>query len=89
MFVCVMQELQSSKLKVLIPTPNSRNKCGFNSDRFVLNPECTDQQQLKFLGVLLGVAIRTKRPLNLFLAPFVWKLLVGIEVTMEDLEEVE
>jgi len=43
---------------------------------------------LKFLGILLGVAIRTKKPLDLHLAPCVWKLLVGVALRVDDLEEV-
>jgi len=42
----------------------------------------------KFLGILMGVSIRTKRPLNLHLTPSVWKQLVGIPLTMDDIEEV-
>lgn len=42
----------------------------------------------KFLGILLGVAIRTKKPLDLHLAPCVWKQLVGIPLRVEDIEEV-
>ena len=43
---------------------------------------------LKFLGVLFGVAIRTKKPLQLHIAPPMWKLLVGMSLTMKDLEDV-
>jgi len=35
-------------------------------------------QQFKFLGILLGVAVRTKKPLDLHLAPAIWKLLAGL-----------
>ena len=42
----------------------------------------------KFLGILFGVAIRTKKPLDLHLAPCVWKLLVGTPLKVEDIEEV-
>ena len=43
----------------------------------------------KFIGILFGIAIRTKKPLALHLAPLVWKLIAGIEITMDDLEEVD
>ena len=43
---------------------------------------------LKFLGILFGVAIRTKKPLDLHLAPCVWKLLVAEPLRVEDIEEV-
>ena len=45
-------------------------------------------QWFKFLGILFGIAIRTKKPLALPLAPIVWKLLAGIAPTSADLEEV-
>ena len=62
------------------------------SVRFVLNPGCTskkDWEFFRFIGVLFGVAIRTKKPLALHLAPLAWKLVAGIEITMDDLEEVD
>ena len=45
-------------------------------------------QMFKFFGILLGVAIRTKKPLDLHLAPIVWKQLAGLPLTLQDLEEV-
>lgn len=63
--------------------------CNF---RFLLNPSaCLDEHllQFKFLGILMGVAIRTKKPLDLHLAPMVWKQLCCIPLTLEDLEEVD
>ena len=59
--------------------------------RFVFNPACIsekDLQHLKFLGVLFGVAIRTKKPIQLHIAPPMWKLLVGMSMTAKDLEDV-
>lgn len=38
-------------------------------------------------GILFGIAIRTRKPLPLPLAPIIWKLLVGEPVTIEDLED--
>lgn len=60
--------------------------------RFLLNPSaCLEEHllQFKFLGILMGVAIRTKKPLDLHLAPMVWKQLCCIPLTLEDLEEVD
>ena len=76
---------------LLIPTPNAVNEIGYNRDRFLLNPSLCDKEHLRmfrFLGILLGVAVRTKKPLDLYLAPSVWKLLAGMMLTSEDLEEV-
>ena len=44
---------------------------------------------LHILGILLGVAVRTKKPLAIPLAPLVWKLLVHEPVSMDDLEETD
>ena len=78
-------------MKLLISTPNAKNKCGFNTDRFVFDPTCTspkDMKHFRFLGILFGVAMRTKKPLDLHLAQPMWKLLAGMTLTSEDLEEV-
>lgn len=42
-----------------------------------------------FVGVLMGIAIRTGSPLSLNLAEPVWKQLSGIELTPADLTEVD
>ena len=57
-----------------------------------MNPSVTGETallQFKFLGILLGVAIRTKKPLDLHLAPAVWKVLAGISLTPDDIEDVD
>lgn len=86
------QELITGVVPLLIPTPNAVNEQGFNRDRYLLNPQLTSHQHLlwfKFLGILFGVALRTKKPLALSLAPIVWKLLVGESVQIDDIEDVD
>ncbi|XP_054287973.1 probable E3 ubiquitin-protein ligase HERC1 [Macrosteles quadrilineatus] len=83
-------ELVCGAVPLLIPTPNAVNDTGYNRDKYLLNPSLTQPQQLvwfKFLGILFGVAIRTKKPLALSLSPLVWKLLVQEPVSRADLEE--
>lgn len=46
-------------------------------------------QQFKFIGILLGVAVRTKKPLDLHLAPSMWRLLAGLSLTPEDIEDID
>lgn len=78
-------------MQLLIGTPNSVGDVGYNRDVLVVNPSMCSIEALrhyKFLGILMGVAIRTKKPLNLHLAPTLWKQLAGIELTLQDLEEV-
>jgi len=86
-----VQELKSGVVPLLIPTPNATNEIGYNRDRFLLNPSLSSEEHLRmfrFLGILLGVAVRTKKPLDLYLAPPVWKQLAGMALTSDDLEEV-
>ncbi|XP_030232116.1 probable E3 ubiquitin-protein ligase HERC1 isoform X5 [Gadus morhua] len=86
------QELETGVVDLLIPSPNATAEVGYNRDRFLLSPSaCLDEHllQFKFLGILMGVAIRTKKPLDLHLAPMVWKQLCCIPLLLEDLEEVD
>ncbi|XP_053573264.1 probable E3 ubiquitin-protein ligase HERC1 isoform X5 [Bombina bombina] len=86
------QELETGVVDLLIPSPNATAEVGYNRDRFLFNPSAgLDEHlmQFKFLGILMGVAIRTKKPLDLHLAPLVWKQLCCIPLTLEDLEEVD
>lgn len=39
------------------------------------------------LGMLFGVAIRTKKPLALPLSPLIWKMIIGEPLNISDLEE--
>ncbi|MPC18905.1 putative E3 ubiquitin-protein ligase HERC1 [Portunus trituberculatus] len=85
-------ELVTGAVPLLISTPNAISDVGNNRDRFLLNPDLAQANHLmwfKFLGILFGVAIRTKKPLALPLAPLVWKLLAGISPSSADLEEVD
>ncbi|KAK1176357.1 putative E3 ubiquitin-protein ligase HERC1 isoform X1 [Acipenser oxyrinchus oxyrinchus] len=86
------QELESGVVDLLIQTPNSTADVGSNSDRFLLNPSaCSEDHmiQFRFLGILMAVAIRTKKPLDLHLAPWVWKQLCSVPLSGHDLEEVD
>nr|XP_026694983.1 probable E3 ubiquitin-protein ligase HERC1 isoform X2 [Ciona intestinalis] len=86
----ICQELENGTVNLLIPTPNSTTEAGQHGDSFVFNPSLTspeDAQMFKFFGILIGVAIRTKKPLDLHLAPIVWKLLAGISVSLQDVED--
>ncbi|XP_074547318.1 putative E3 ubiquitin-protein ligase HERC1 isoform X2 [Halichoeres trimaculatus] len=86
------QELQSGVVDLLIHTPNSFADVGCNTDRFLLNPAALSEDhmiQFRFLGILMAVAIRTKKPLDLHLAPWVWKQLCSMPLGGPDLEEVD
>ena len=86
------EELQNGAVPILIPTPNGREETGVNRDCFIINPSTKTPLHLnmyRFMGVLIGVAIRTGSPIDLHLAPPVWKQLVGMSLTLKDLSEVD
>lgn len=83
-------ELQSEALPLLIRCPNAVNDARINREKWVPNPllGCGDRfrpalhkEMLRFLGKLMGVAIRTQQPLDLDLPSIVWKQLVGSSIT--------
>ncbi|XP_034934449.1 E3 ubiquitin-protein ligase HERC2 [Chelonus insularis] len=85
-------ELQNGSLPLFIPTPNGRDDNGTNRDCFLLNPTAKSSLHInmfQFLGILMGIAIRTGSPLSLNLAEPVWKQLAGIPLTPADLTEVD
>ena len=59
-----------------------------NLTRFCM-ASVNNHRRLRVLGILLGVAIRTKKPLAIPLAPFVWKLLANMTLVLDDLEETD
>lgn len=85
-------ELQNGSLPLLIVTPNGRDEAGTNRDCFLLNPMAkgpTHLNMFRFLGILMGIAIRTGSPLSLNLAEPVWKQLAGMQLTPSDITEVD
>ena len=77
---------------LLVPTPNGFSDTGFNRDKYMPNPGKDSQADLKhywFVGVLLGIAIRTRKPISLNLAPMFWRMLLHREVDHLDLEAVD
>ena len=61
-------------------------------DCLILNPALSSEShlnQFRFLGVLMGVAIRTGSPLSLNLAEPMWKLIAGSGLTPSDITEID
>ncbi len=86
------EELQNGLLPLLIPTPDSRDDLEGTEKCFLLNPFARSQlnmEMFKFLGMLIGIAIRTGSPLALNLAEPVWKQLSGAVLTIEDIMEID
>ncbi|XP_039436955.1 probable E3 ubiquitin-protein ligase HERC2 isoform X1 [Culex pipiens pallens] len=85
-------ELQNGSIPLLIQTPNGRGEAGANRDCFLLDPTLSSvlhMNMFRFLGVLMGIAVRTGSPLSLNLAEPVWRQLCGETLRPSDLTEVD
>lgn len=77
---------------LLVPTPNNVNGKGQCRAAYTLNPDAVSDHylsQFEFLGVFLGIAIRTRGYLNLTLPPLLWKRLACEPVSGDDLRDVD
>ncbi|KAG6970715.1 hypothetical protein JG688_00004755, partial [Phytophthora aleatoria] len=87
-FAQYCEELQSTQLPLMLPTPNSQHNVGVGREKWLLSPgaqSSTTLQMLEFLGKLMGASIRSKQYLALNLAPLVWKKLAGERLVLDDL----
>ena len=85
-------ELQSESLPLLIKSPNQKNDSGKYREKWILNPSAKSKVQLdmfRFLGCLIGFAIRCKEFLSLDLPSLFWKQLVDIPLERKDLEYID
>ena len=83
-------ELEQDVIPLLSKTPNGAANSGINKDKFLINPCSASEERLKqylFLGILMGVAIRTRKPLDIHLAPSVWAKLVSLPLRTSDLQD--
>ena len=67
-----------------------QRKSAIGKDNFVINPQKLSSHDLSlynFLGLLMGVCIRTNTNLSINLPAIVWKQLVGQRLTIDDIEE--
>ncbi|UIZ29691.1 hypothetical protein KXD40_002911 [Peronospora effusa] len=85
-------------LPLLIPCPNRRSATGSNQDKFLLNPSCGTALLAngpmaldlhRFLGKLIGTAVRHGLQMGLDLPSLVWRPLAGLEVNRAHLESVD
>ncbi|KAF0693119.1 Aste57867_15865 [Aphanomyces stellatus] len=85
-------------LPLLVPCPNRRSGTGSNQDKFVLNPSCGTisvavgpiaLELHRFLGKLIGAAVRHGLQIGLDLPSVVWRPLVGLPLTRHHLEDID
>lgn len=100
-FSDLAQELQPTKLEqgtsgrllnLLVPSANQNQNEQIGRDRFVLNSQRVSAQDLslyEFIGILMGICIRTGAKLGLQLPQLIWKQFVGQKVSFDDLLEVD
>ena len=75
-------------LPLLIETQNNINKKGEFKDCYTINPsynEINALEQYEFLGVLMGICIRTGVHLTLDLCSLVWKQIVNEKINIDDI----
>ncbi|CAF0793768.1 unnamed protein product [Rotaria sordida] len=89
-------ELCSTKLPLFILCPNGRMNSGSNRDRWIPNVFPPNQSipdefknQYRFLGQLMGMAIRTRNFLDVQFPILLWKQLVQEKITIEDIEAID
>ena len=86
------EELENGSLPLLVHTPDSREDKEAIQGCFVLNPLLKSRlhiEMFQFLGILIGIAIRTGSPLSLTLAEPFWKQLTGDSLSVEDIMEID
>ena len=65
---------------------------GINKGKYILVPGSLtfpEEKLLQFFGQLLGVIIRADIPVGLDIMPYFWKVLLGKELTLDDLREAD
>ena len=88
----IFKEIQSDPLTLFIPSPNGRMNYGRERDEFIPNPHSTTAlsiEMYEFLGKMIGVMIRTKNTVPLNLADLFWKRLVGMDITVNDIKNID
>ncbi|CAF3962695.1 unnamed protein product [Rotaria sp. Silwood2] len=93
---CICSDICSTRLPLFILCPNGRTNTGLNRDRWVPNvfsphesiPN-TFKNQYRFVGQLMGIAIRKKHYLDLKFPIFLWKQLAREPVTIDDIKAID
>ena len=89
-------DICSTRLSLFILCPNARMNNGLNRDRWIPNVFPPNQsipnkikKQYRFIGQLMGMAIRRKHYLDLKFPNLLWKQLVRESITLEDIESID
>ncbi|CAF3941955.1 unnamed protein product [Rotaria magnacalcarata] len=89
-------DIFTTRLPLFILCPNDRTNNDLNRDRWIPNVFPPNQlipgrikKQYRFVGQLVGIAIRRKHYLDLKFPNLLWKQLVDEQLTMKDIEDVD
>ncbi|CAF5037282.1 unnamed protein product [Rotaria sp. Silwood1] len=89
-------DICSSHLPLFVLCPNGQNNTGQNRDCWIPNVFPPNKpisnkfkKQYQFIGQLMGMAIRKKHYFNVKFPILLWKKLIGEEITMKDIEEID
>jgi E3 ubiquitin-protein ligase HERC2 len=85
-------DLLSSAVPLFVPCPNARNDVGLNREKYIIKASSVSAihiEMYEFVGFLIASALRTKMPLSLDLPSIFWKQILGDEVSLSDLEEID
>ena len=88
----LVDQSPQSASPLFINCPNKQSQVGDNRDKYVINPAAGSSlhlQMYEFVGVLMGLCIRTGVRLPIDLPSFVWKPLVGDELSASDLYAID
>lgn len=86
------RELMSSRLPFFVPTANHVHNTGSHREAFVPAASASSSYDLEafvFIGRLMGGALRSEDPLDLFLPPLVWRYLCAYPITETEVEQVD
>ncbi|KAG5489799.1 hypothetical protein GH5_00682 [Leishmania sp. Ghana 2012 LV757] len=86
------RELMSSRLPFFVPTANHVHNTGSHREAYVPAASARSAYDLEafvFIGRLMGGALRSEDPLDLFLPPLVWRYLCVYPITETELEQVD
>lgn len=89
-----IRDVQSSFLPLMAPTPNNRENSGDYRDCWMLSPDVSSAgretlSMLRFLGAILGLALRTGSLLPLSWPPALWRSLVGDPRSLDDVRSID
>lgn len=85
-------------LPLLVPCPNRRSGTGSNQDKFMLNPSCGNTsvangpmalELYRFLGKLIGTAVRHGLQMGLDLPALIWHPLASLPLSSVNLESID